>query len=496
METQEEHSDHTRFTLLIISIALANFIAAFDATIVSVANPTISALFNILPGTTSSTLTVYVLVMAGLVLIFGSISDTIGYKKMFLTGFGIFTLGSFSCGFFPVFFDSFPALVASRAIQGIGASMITAIGPAMVAAFLPMEMRGKAMGTIFTFAGLGMALGPTVGGILIQYLSWSWIFYINIPIGVCAILLGLIVIPDLAGAQWIPGFDWAGAVLFFLGLAFLLFSISEGQAYGWMNPVIIGSMLLAICSLCLFMFCELRSNQPLLELRLFKQRNFFMINALTILMFVAFNGLVYLVPFYLQLVLKLSPYITGLVFTSFPVALMVGGICAGMLFNKIGGRNINIIGCIPLITGYFLAYYFQIFENYWYMVVCLVLVGMGSGLIWTSASNMVIHSVSKKYQGMISSFMSLSRFIPLIVGIPIFNIIFMLGIPDFPLTGGMNMQKLVSIDVVNLSLGFHQAFAYAFFVSILILIVAFFAYQQVHPDYRADPQPDTEIGKT
>ena len=489
MYLRGDHSHHTRFTLLIVSISLANFIAAFDATIVSVANPTISKLFNILPGTVSSILTVYVLVMAGLVLIFGGISDIIGYKKLFLSGFGIFTLGSFFCGFLPVFFNSFEALVASRVIQGIGASMITAIGPAMVAAFLPMEMRGKAMGTIFTFAGLGMALGPTAGGILIQYLSWSWIFYINIPIGIGAILLGLAVIPDLAGVEWRPGFDWVGAVLFFLGLAFLLFTVSTGQTVGWTHPVIIGAMLLAICSLCLFGVCELRSPKPLLELRLFTQRNFFLINALTILMFIDFNGLVYLIPFYLQLVMKFSPYVTGLIFTSFPIALMAGGFCAGNLFNKIGGRYINIIACIPLILGYFLVYYIRIFMDSWYMVACLLLIGIGSGLIWTSASNMVIHSVSKKYQGMISSFISLSRFIPLIIGIPIFNIIFMLGIPDLPLSSGINMEKLASVDVVNLAAGFHWAFGFAFLVSILILVVAFFGYPQVHPDYLPDPQP-------
>jgi len=102
---------------------------------------------------------------------------------------------------------------------------------------------------------------------------------------------------------------------------------------------------------------------------------------------------------------------------------------------------------------------------------------------------MVIHSVSKKYQGMISSFISLSRFIPLIIGIPIFNIIFTLGIPDLSHSSGMNMENLASVDLVNLSIGFHWAFAFAFLVSILILIVAFFAYPQVHPDYLPDPQP-------
>jgi EmrB/QacA subfamily drug resistance transporter len=481
--TLSGENNHNGFKLLIVSISLANFIAAFDATIVNVALPTISKLFNILPGTASWALTVYVLVMAGLVLIFGKMSDIIGYKKLFLSGFLIFTLGSFFCGFLPVFLNSLTALIISRILQGIGASMITAIGPAMVAAYLPMDLRGKAMGTIFMFAGLGMALGPTIGGVLTQYLSWSWIFYINIPIGIGALLLGANVIPDMESKQWRSGFDWAGAVLIFIGFASLLFTFSKGQTYGWTNPVISGTSLLAIVTLSAFVIHELKDSDPLLDMRLFRQKNFFLTNMMMILMFFSFNGLIYLVPFYLQLVKGLTPSVVGVMYTVFPIALMAGGIIAGMIYNKTGGRLINIIACIPILFGYFLITSIQVTMSPWYIILSMVLIGFGSGLIWTSGSNMVMHMVSKNNQGMISSFLSLIRFIPIIVGIPIFNIIFIHGIPGFSLSSETTMQKLSSIDTLSLAAGFHLAFTFALVMSILLLIITLLVYPEMHPDY-------------
>jgi len=473
------------FTLLIVSISLANFMSAFDATIVNVALPTISKVFNVLPGTASWLLTVYVLIMAGFVLIFGKISDIIGFKKMFLSGFLIFTIGSFACGFLPGLFNSFSVLIGSRALQALGASMITAIGPAMVAAYIPVDLRGKAMGTIFTFAALGMALGPTVGGILTQYISWSWIFYINIPIGIGAILLGAKVIPEMESGKWRPGFDRTGAILIFVGLASLLFAFSKGLALGWTSPVILGSFILAIFTLAGFVWCELKAPDPLLEIRLFKQKNFVLINIMMLLMFFAFNGILYLIPFYLQLVMGYTPSFVGLIFTSFPVAIGVGGILAGIMYNRTGGRMINIAAWVPIFVGYFLITRIRADTNGWFMGLCLVLIGLGSGLMWTSGSNMVMNSVGKNHRGMISSFISLARFLPVIFGVSIFNVIFMLGIPALTISSGMSMETLANIRIDDLSAGFEVAFMFAFIISIFVLAFAFLARQEVHPDSQA-----------
>ena len=141
-----------------------NIYAALDGTIVNIALPTISESFSLSSSSVSWVATMYLLVMAGCVLIFGKVSDVIGYKRVFLSGFVIFTIGSFICGILPDLTGSFVTLIGSRAFQGIGGAMITAIAPAMVTAFVPMKMKGKAMGIVMTMAGLGTAIGPTMGG--------------------------------------------------------------------------------------------------------------------------------------------------------------------------------------------------------------------------------------------------------------------------------------------------------------------------------------------
>jgi len=254
---------------LIISISLAIFMSSLDGTIVNIALPAISESFGVSSGTVSWVATAYLLVMAGCVLIFGKVSDLIGFKKIFLSGFIIFTIGSFACGLLPELFHSFLMLVGSRAFQAIGGAMMTAIAPAMVTAYIPMEKKGKAMGIIMTVAALGMAIGPTIGGVLTQYLSWHWIFFINVPVGIVAVLLGAKVIPEPVRGAEVTGFDWTGSVLICAGLAALLFSLSEGDALGWTSVYITGAFVIAVLTLGWFVLHELKTADPLLELRPF-----------------------------------------------------------------------------------------------------------------------------------------------------------------------------------------------------------------------------------
>ena len=427
METGPAGTYQTGFTLLIISISLATFMSALDGTIVNIALPTISSAFDISTSMVSWVSTVYLLVMAGCVLIFGKISDVIGFKKVFLSGFLIFTVGSFGCGFLPDFVHSFPTLIGSRAFQAVGGAMITAIGPAMVTAYLPMEQKGKAMAIVLTFAGLGTAIGPTIGGLLTQFLSWNWIFFINVPVGIVAILLGAKVIPAMKAHERTGEFDRTGAVLIFTGLASLLFALSEGQTLGWTDPVIMGTLVLAVFTLGCFVWCELKARDPLLELRLFKRKNFLLINLEMCFLFFSFAGISYLLPFYLEYVQGYTPSISGLILTSLSFAMMVGGILAGILYNRTGGRWLSIAAGLSIIAGYFLLTRIRVGTTTGFVILCLVLIGFGLGLMLTPAANMIMNSVSKKYQGMVSSLTSLERFAPMTIGIAIFNLVFIAG---------------------------------------------------------------------
>jgi len=490
MEAVSADARKTGFTLLIISISLATFMSALDGTIVNIALPTISSSFDIPASTVSWVSTIYLLVMAGCVLIFGKISDVIGFKKVFLTGFLIFTVGSFSCGFIPDFIHSFATLVGSRAFQAVGGAMITAIGPAMVTAFIPMDQKGKAMGVVLTFAALGTAIGPTIGGILTQFLSWHWIFFINVPVGIVAILLGARVIPEIEHKEHTGGFDRAGAVLIFTGLASLLFALSEGQTLGWTDPVIIGTLALAAVTLAGFIWCELRVSDPLLELRLFGHRNFLLTNLELCLLFFSFAGISYLLPFYLEYVHGYTPAVSGLILTSLSLAMMVGGILAGLLYNRMGGRPLSIIAGISVVAGYFLLTRIRVDTSTGFVIVCLLLIGFGLGLMLTPASNMIMNSVSKKYQGMVSSLTSLERFAPMTIGIAVANLVFIYGIDAIAAHNRITTTPPAKIMVAVLTGGFDLAFLFAFIVGIGILVLAIVARQEVHPDYLAGAEDE------
>lgn len=471
---------------LIIAISLATFMASLDGTIVNIALPTISESFSLSSSAVSWVATIYLLVMAGCVLIFGKISDLIGFKRIFLTGFIIFTIGSFLCGFLPDLTGSFLTLIGSRAFQGVGGAMITAIAPAMVTAFIPMNMKGKAMGIIMTMAGLATAIGPTVGGFLTQYLSWHWIFFINVPVGIIALLLGLRVIPGQPSHQTLEVFDRIGAGLIFVGLAFLLYGFSEGTNLGWTSPVIIGSLGLAVVLLGLFVWKELHIQNPILEIRLFHDKNFLLINLVIFLVFFSFSGVNYLLPFYLEYVGGYSTSEAGLILTALSVAMMVAGIIAGVLYNHLGGRILSIIAAVVLLIGYFLITHLRIYTPTIFVTVCLLCIGFGLGLIITPISNMIMTSASKKYQGMVSSLTSLERFAPMTIGIAIYNAIFIQGMTTIAAHYDITKNAPVEIQMKVLTAGFDLAFLLSFILGIVILVLTVMARYTMHPDYQGE----------
>lgn len=484
MEVAPADTPGSGYTLLIVSIALANFMAAFDATIVTIALPTIAKVFSLPVSMTGWVITVYVLVMAAFVLVFGKLSDRIGYRKVFLYGFVIFTVASFACGFIPEFSSSFPVFIASRAVQAIGAVMFVSVGPAMVSAYVPQELKGKAMGTTFAFAALGMTIAPVVGGVLTQYLSWNWIFYINIPIGIAAVLLGLKVIPAGETVNPVHGFDRAGAVFIGLGLTTLLYALSEGQSAGWTDPVILGCLGVAFVSLIAFIRCEFAAPDPLLDLHLMQQKNFFLASLALVLVVVTYVGVIYLFPIYLQLVQGYSPSVAGLIFTSLSVAVMVGGIFGGALFNRAGGRRVNIASGVLVLAGYILLSAIRLDSPLWFLVLSMALIGLGFGMLLTSVSTMSMMAVPKKNQGMVSGLICLERFVPITIGVALFTIVFVGGMNAASPGSGVASEALVNINTSVLLAGFAQAFLFGCIVSIVLLAVVIVARQEVHPDYR------------
>lgn len=476
--------EETSYGLLVFSVSLAIFMSSLDGTIVNIALPTISETFGISSTTVSWVATAYMLVMAGCILVFGKLSDIFGFRKIFLLGFITFTLGSFACGLLPAIFDSFPMLVGSRVFQAIGGAMMTAIAPAMVTAYIPMKKRGKAMGIIMTLAALATAIGPTVGGLLTQYTSWHWIFFINVPIGVFAVLIGAKVIPSYGTKAENSVFDRTGALLIFLGLTTLIFGVTEGFSFGWTSPVILGMFAIAVISLAAFVPYELRSREPILELRLFKNQNFLFSNLVMILVFLSFSGINYLLPFYLEYVKGYEVSPAGLILTSLSVAMMASGIIAGSLFNRTGGRPLCIFSAFILLAGYFMMWHLHVDTPAHYIVACLLFIGLGMGLLVTPLTNMIMNSVPRSYQGMISSLTSLERFAPITLGIAVFNLVFIQGVSSIARYRGVTASAPATLTLPVLAAGFDLAFFGSFLLGLIIVILTLIIREEVHPDFR------------
>jgi EmrB/QacA subfamily drug resistance transporter len=485
-----DRNTESGLNLLILSVSLALFMSGLDGTIVNIALPTISEAFQVSSITVSWVATAYLLVMAGCVLVFGKIADMVGFRKIFLSGFVIFTLGSFSCGLLPEIAGGLYSLIGSRVLQAVGGAMISAIAPAMITAYIPMDQKGKAMGIVMTFAALGTALGPTIGGVLTQYLSWHWIFFINVPVGIFAVLLGAKVIPGAVLKEKLEGFDRAGAGLVFAGLASLLFVVSEGATLGWTSPAIAALAIVAIVTLSWFVWHELRVADPLLDLGLFRNRNFLLTNLLLSLVFFSFAGINYLLPFYLKYVRSYDTSSAGLIMTSLSFAMMGAGILSGMLYNRAGPRLLCIAAGAFLTAGYFLMTRLHTSTPAGFVVVSLVLIGFGLGLTITPASNLIMNSVARTKQGMISSLTSLERFAPLTLGIAAFNMIFIQGVLAIAAGHNVLMTSPAEIRMQVLAAGFDLAFLLSFVLGIVILVLALVVREEVHPDYRTGSDED------
>ncbi|HJJ31830.1 MAG TPA: DHA2 family efflux MFS transporter permease subunit [Methanocorpusculum sp.] len=463
--------------LLIIAASLAMFMASLDGTIVNIALPTIAEYFHIPTSTVSWVATIYMLISAGLILVVGKLADTLGYKRLFLIGFIVFTFGSFFCGFFPDVCGSFPMLLVGRAIQALGCVQMMVIAPTLITTNLPEKNHGKGIAVIMLFASVGMALGPTLGGLITQFVSWHWIFFINVPVGIFAVIFGLFVIPKGTKKESsLKGFDGVGAALIFVGLAGLLFAISEGSIFGWTSLPILLSFALAVIGLGGFILRERRVKSPILDLSLFKNKAFLLLNIIFFLHFFVFAGVNYLLPFFLQYVKGIPTFDSGLIMTVMSIGIMITGILGGVLYQKFLSREkiLIISGVILIALGFFFLTKLNPVGHMGVIVAGLLTIGLGLGLNTAVITALIMSSVSRDKQGMASSLTGIERMAPITIGIAVFNLIFVSAVRYLLRNETIVSGPLSSSVLADLTTGFDFCFMIALGISLLILVLCFF----------------------
>ena len=336
-------------------IALGLLMAILDVTIVSVVLPQIATALHANYQTSTWIGTGYLLANAAVIPIIGSLSDRIGSKTIFLLALGSFTLGSALCAFAP----SVPALIAFRVFQGIGGGALLPVGMAIIFRLFAPTERAGAPALLMIPVLLGPAFGPTLGGYLATTANWNAIFLINLPIGVLAFLLALLVLRGKAdeqaahGHDRLPGtqqFDWLGLVLAMVSFTVLVYSITLAGTDGWSSPTVIGGLLAGSVLLIAFVLVELFVKDPVLDLRLFRNSTFTITNLLAWVSSAVFFASLFLVPVFFERVEQLSALTTGEIVIAQGLAMAVGLAISGRLYNRVGPRALAVIGAI-LVAG-------------------------------------------------------------------------------------------------------------------------------------------------
>jgi EmrB/QacA subfamily drug resistance transporter len=334
--------------LVLVLVCLAQFMVVLDATIVNVALPTIQKDLNFSEADLQWIVNAYTLTFGGFLLLGGRAGDLIGRKKVFLAGVVLFTVASAMCALA----QSDTWLILTRGLQGLGAALVSPAALSIVTAtFKEGAERAKALGVWSAIAVGGGAVGLLLGGILVEYLSWPWIFVINVPVGAATLLLSMRFVPESKDEHAHRSFDVAGAVTVTAGLIFLVYGIVRSAELGWGSGQVLGFIALAAVLLVAFVVIEYRSSEPLVRLSIFTVKT---VRAANVSMLVVACGLFAMFFFntlYVQRVLGYSALQAGLAFLPFTAGIIIGAAASQKLIARLGAREVPIIGLVIAVVG-------------------------------------------------------------------------------------------------------------------------------------------------
>ncbi len=343
--------------------ATATFMTTLDSSIVNIGLPSIACTFGVgISGAVEWIIIGYLVVIAAVLLTFGHLADMIGRKPIFLTGLVVFILGSALSGLAP----SLLLLILARLFQGIGGALIFSVNVAMITSTFPGRERGMALGLNMVVVSLGVAAGPTIGGIITQYLTWRWIFYVNVPI--CLLVLSAALLfyhEQRPPRKEREHFDLMGAAVFAIGLAALTLGLSFGQEWGWLSAGTLTAFAISLLMLSVGVYVEAHVEHPIVNLRLVTNRVFAFANISFMLCMMALFAPGFLLPFYFEQLRGLSIIQTGLMMTPLPLMLAVVAPVSGTLADRFGSRWLSPTGLAIACFGLLLLSQLNVQSSSW-----------------------------------------------------------------------------------------------------------------------------------
>lgn len=445
------------------------FLATVDGSIINISLPTLVRSLHTEFAVVQWVVMAYLLTITCSMAIIGRLADMVGKKSIYMLGFVIFTLGSALCGLAP----TVNWLISFRVLQAIGAAMTMALGAAIVTEAFPPEERGRAMGVIGVIVSVGIVTGPALGGMILGVLSWRWIFYVNLPVGITGILLAQRYVPDFkpGGRQT---FDVLGALSLCLGLLLLLLGLTLGQQQGFFQLLIYFLMGAGLFLLAIFIVIEHRVAQPMIDPKLFN--NPILSTNLTtgVISFIALGGTVILLPFYLENILRFSSMKVGLLMGIIPVMLGITSPFSGAWSDRIGSRKITMAGLLLMLAGYLAASTLNQDTTAMGYIVRIFAIGAGIGVFMSPNNSAIMGAASRRQLGIVSGMMAQSRTLGQTVGVAVIGAIWA-GRTLFYAGAGSKVGATLAPVQAQIS-GMHDAFYTAATLITIALLLNIRAY--------------------
>jgi len=397
------------------AMCFALFMIMLDNTVVNVALPSIQRDLHASLQALEWTMNAYTLTFAVLLVTGGRLGDIFGRRKLFLFGVAVFGFSSLMIGFSPN--DTW--LVAFRAVQGIGAAFMMPATLSIITQAFPAEQRGTAIGTWAGVSALALAIGPVIGGLLTQDVSWRAIFFINPPIAVGAVAVTLFAARESRDETVGRGVDFAGIATLTAGLTALVLALVESNSWHWGSPRIVGLFIAATIALGAFVVIEMRRRTPMLDFSLFRSRTSVGANVVAFLITFAMFAQFFFMTLYMQNVLGYSPLQTGVRFLPATLVIIVMGPLSGRLTDRVGPRPLMALGLVIVGTALLIQSQLTIHTGYGLLLPGFILMGMGIGLVMSPMSTAAMNAVDSTKSGAASGVVSMSRMVGGTVGLAV-----------------------------------------------------------------------------
>jgi EmrB/QacA subfamily drug resistance transporter len=397
------------------ALCFALFMIMLDNTVVNVALPAIQRELAISRAELEWTVAAYALTFASLLLTGGKLGDLLGRRLIFVIGLIVFTGSSLFCGLS----STGTELIAARAVQGVGAALMMPATLSIISATFAVRERGMAIGIWAGVSAMALAIGPLLGGIITEHISWNWIFYVNVPIGVVGVVVALLVVPESRDTSREQRLDLPGLISSGIGLLAIVYALIEANQYGWTSARILGLFAIGAVAVVTFVLLELHQRLPMLDLSLFRSGTFAGANLVAILVTLAMFGIFVFFPIYMQTFRGWSPIQAGAALLPWTLMIVVFAPIAGKLSDRVGSRWLMAGGMSVVAVCCLLLSTVTLHSTFWHMLPAFVLGGLGMSFVMTPMSAAAMGAAPVDKAGVASGVLNTFRQVGVALGIAI-----------------------------------------------------------------------------